>query len=633
MTSSSGPDGCSSSNSEVLYHFYDPVRIPPACGQFVRLISRLLVGYFESTFAYEIDLAEVLSDGAEEAVRLCNEVRQILEMEPVVLGIDACADVDLAIVGDIHGQFDDLLHSVLSLQLQKRQTEMRGDRGHCEEESTSLALCTSSTPSHATPSEVEMRKTLKFLFLGDYVDRGPRSVEVILLLLALKVEYPNHIFLLRGNHEEAQTSRMYGFYHECLAKLTFPTSTEAFRSTATPALTPQCEEATAGRPMPISPGNVGSLATFPMISVGGVSDASSEPWFHFNTVFCWLPLAAVVRCGAGYCFCTHGGLSPFTKYIHTLQYLPRQEYGGHDCGSTVLLEAINSPEIPSSGDEDGYSSSDNNRLHRERSTSLTQRVNIIDGLLWSDPGEMDGISFNVRGCGYTFGEDMTESFLDANYNISYMPTIHALRHDNEGEADRHGDGGTVHRGSGPRRSEIGADSDSASYSLACLSNPLVGGTRRAGKATPAASFPMLDTTMHFLIRAHQCVRSGYQWTHKDKVLTIFSAPKYCGVNDNRGAIAILRGDEHDLLQGNGQCRINLEFKVYDDYQCPPRTRETSSVKTPLGGSLKQRGSLFTADGATANARKSSTPQRGSAFITNPILQMYFDASESSNANH
>lgn len=63
----------------------------------------------------------------------------------------------------------------------------------------------------------KMKKT-KFLFLGDYVDRGAHSVEVICLLLLLKVNFPGNVFLLRGNHETRKISQNYGFFMECKNK-------------------------------------------------------------------------------------------------------------------------------------------------------------------------------------------------------------------------------------------------------------------------------------------------------------------------------------------------------------------------------------------------------------------------------
>jgi len=108
----------------------------------------------------------------KQIILLCQTARDIFAAQPVFLELEA----PIKIVGDIHGQYYDLLRLF--------------QHGGIPPESN-------------------------YLFLGDYVDRGKQSLETICLLLAWKVKYRENFFLLRGNHECSSINRIYGFYDEC----------------------------------------------------------------------------------------------------------------------------------------------------------------------------------------------------------------------------------------------------------------------------------------------------------------------------------------------------------------------------------------------------------------------------------
>lgn len=159
----------------------------------------------------------------DELRQLCMLSREMFLSQPVLLEIDA----PINICGDIHGQYYDLLRIFQCL-------------GH---------------PDNSN-----------YLFLGDYVDRGAYSLEVIALLLAFKLKYPNRFFLLRGNHETASINRVYGFYDECKRRY------------------------------------------------------SIKLWKIFCDCFNCMPIAAIV---GQKIFCCHGGLSPELKSMDQIRRIVR----------------------------------------------------------------------------------------------------------------------------------------------------------------------------------------------------------------------------------------------------------------------------------------------------------------------
>ena len=76
--------------------------------------------------------------------------------------------------------------------------------------------------SYGNPSDDNQMGDISFMqyiFLGDFCDRGFNSIEIILLLFALKVKYPEFIYLIRGHHEDKFINSEYGLGQECIDRL------------------------------------------------------------------------------------------------------------------------------------------------------------------------------------------------------------------------------------------------------------------------------------------------------------------------------------------------------------------------------------------------------------------------------
>ena len=60
---------------------------------------------------------------------------------------------------------------------------------------------------------------MQYIFLGDFCDRGYNSLEIILLLFALKIKFPQFIYIIRGHHEDKNINAEYGLGQECIDRL------------------------------------------------------------------------------------------------------------------------------------------------------------------------------------------------------------------------------------------------------------------------------------------------------------------------------------------------------------------------------------------------------------------------------
>ncbi|ORY65362.1 Metallo-dependent phosphatase-like protein [Pseudomassariella vexata] len=293
----------------------------------------------------------------ESQVReLCHKARELLIEEGNVVTVTA----PVTICGDIHGQFHDLMELF----------RVGGD-----------------------PPDTN------YLFMGDFVDRGFYSLESFLLLLCLKVRYPDRMTLIRGNHESRQITTVYGFYDECLRKYgsanVWRYCCDVFDYLALGAIV-------LGASNTLSPPNdavsrdvyVEEDIEIEVCNADG--DVMSQ--FRRQPNDRKSPNGTAAKTGppgsgasgssggstgnsTGAVLCVHGGLSPLIDTVDKIRLLDRKQ------------------EVPHEG--------------------------AMCDLLWSDPDEIDGWGLSPRGAGFLFGPDIVKVFNHRN-DLSLIARAHQL---------------------------------------------------------------------------------------------------------------------------------------------------------------------------------------------------------------
>ncbi|KAG6489245.1 hypothetical protein ZIOFF_050514 [Zingiber officinale] len=213
---------------------------------------------------------------SEQEVRvLCEKAKEVLMEENNVQPVKS----PVTICGDIHGQFHDL-------------AELFRIGGKCPD--------------------------TNYLFMGDYVDRGYYSVETVTvrkLLVALKVRYPQRITILRGNHESRQITQVYGFYDECLRKIS--------------------EYGNA---------NVWKIFTdlfdyFPLTALVRAPYHFLKNLAEYSTILCMKFSLCTAICAIveSEIFCLHGGLSPSIETLDSIRNFDRVQEVPHEGPMCDLL--------------------------------------------------------------------------------------------------------------------------------------------------------------------------------------------------------------------------------------------------------------------------------------------------------
>uniref|UniRef100_A0A6I8NT69 Serine/threonine-protein phosphatase with EF-hands n=1 Tax=Ornithorhynchus anatinus TaxID=9258 RepID=A0A6I8NT69_ORNAN len=300
---------------------------------------------------------------ARYVLQLLHETKKVLKQMPNITHLSTSYFKEITVCGDLHGKLDDLL----------------------------LIFYKNGLPSGENP----------YIFNGDFVDRGKHSMEILIILFAFLLVYPNDLHLNRGNHEDFMMNMRYGFTKEVMQKYKH---------------------------------HGGQILQL------------------LEDVYSWLPLATVIDHKI---LIVHGGISDTTD-LELLSCFERSlvSYRGRIPGrqfySLELQRRPNSKAtprpkawLPVSTDYPGKSGSryvdgrapsvpgrvvelETRALSVSDPSPLICRSKVVD-ILWSDPRSRQGCSPNTgRGGGCYFGPDVTTK-LFAKYGLKMIIRSHECK--------------------------------------------------------------------------------------------------------------------------------------------------------------------------------------------------------------
>ncbi|XP_017295957.1 serine/threonine-protein phosphatase with EF-hands 1 isoform X2 [Kryptolebias marmoratus] len=371
---------------------------------------------------------------ARYVLQLLYETKKLLKQMPNIVHLSTSYTKDITICGDLHGRLDDLL----------------------------LIFYKNGLPSAETP----------YVFNGDFVDRGKKSVEVVVLLFAYVLLYPDYMHLNRGNHEDHIMNLRYGFTKEVMQK---------YR--------------THGR----------------------------EILQLFQEVFSLLPIATVID---GKVLIVHGGISDQTdlEFLSSIERnkvksalkFPRCSLEQLDIGQSFKpAKRMRSTDslCPSSSRTPSQRKKRCGLHQQDSATSTSSSSSSSSSSSLCSPRTPSCIS--PRPCPFSLSMPynvLQVPFLDS---LSSVPLPSPLQHEQEWKqiVDILWSDPKTQEGCSPNTFRGGG----------CYFGPDV--TRRL----------LLQHGLQLLIRSHECKQEGYELCHDGRVITIFSASNYYEDGSNRGA--------------------------------------------------------------------------------------------------